>query len=63
MNVRHEMLEEAIGIIDELFDGGYVNWSGQHFRVDSAKLWDLPDQRVGIATAVSGDQSVERSRP
>jgi G6PDH family F420-dependent oxidoreductase len=63
VNVRHEMLEEAIGIINDLFDGGYVNRSGQHFRVDSAKLWDLPDQRVEIATAVSGDQSVQKFAP
>ena len=63
VNVRHEMLEEAIGIINDLFDGGYVNRAGQHFRVDSAKLWDLPDQRVEIATAVSGDQSVQKFAP
>jgi G6PDH family F420-dependent oxidoreductase len=63
VNVRHDMLEEAIGIIDALFDGGYVNRAGDHFRVDSAKLWDLPDRRVPIATAVSGPQSVERFAP
>src|SRR6266702_2412157 len=38
-NVRHEMLAEALTIIAELFDGGYVNYAGKHFRVDSAKLW------------------------
>ena len=42
---------------------GYVNRAGEHFRVDSAKLWDLPDQRVPIATAVSGDQSVQKFAP
>ncbi|WP_435154889.1 TIGR03557 family F420-dependent LLM class oxidoreductase [Amycolatopsis sacchari] len=62
-NVRHEMLSEAVEIIGELFDGGYVNFSGQHFRVDSAKLWDLPDRRTPIAVAVSGQQSVERFAP
>jgi alkanesulfonate monooxygenase SsuD/methylene tetrahydromethanopterin reductase-like flavin-dependent oxidoreductase (luciferase family) len=25
VNVRHEMLSEAVDIIGELFDGGYVN--------------------------------------
>jgi G6PDH family F420-dependent oxidoreductase len=63
VNVRHKMLEEAVGIIDALFDGGYVDRAGQHFRVDSAKLWDLPDRRVPIATAVSGDQSIEKFAP
>jgi G6PDH family F420-dependent oxidoreductase len=58
-NVRHEMFVEALKIINALFDGGYVNFAGDHFRVDSAKLWDLPDRRVPIAAAVSGRQGVE----
>jgi G6PDH family F420-dependent oxidoreductase len=62
-NVRHDMLVEAVQIISTLFDGGYVNFAGEHFRVDSAKLWDLPDIRVPIAVAVSGDQSVQRFAP
>ncbi len=59
VNVRHEMLGEAVQIIKELFGGGYVNFAGQHYRVDSAKLWDVgnPPPRIGIA--VSGRQSVE----
>jgi alkanesulfonate monooxygenase SsuD/methylene tetrahydromethanopterin reductase-like flavin-dependent oxidoreductase (luciferase family) len=30
---------------------------GQHYRVESAKLWDLPAQRVPMAVAVSGPRS------
>jgi G6PDH family F420-dependent oxidoreductase len=56
-DVRQEMLVEAIHIIRDLFDGGYVNFRGEHFDVESAKLWDLPDQRVPIGVAVSGAQS------
>ncbi|CAN5626472.1 TIGR03557 family F420-dependent LLM class oxidoreductase [soil metagenome] len=62
-NVRHEMFTEAIEIITSLFDGGYVNYAGDHFRVDSAKLWDLPERRVPIGVAVSGDQSIEKFAP
>jgi G6PDH family F420-dependent oxidoreductase len=62
-DVRHEMLGEAVGIIGRLFSGGYVNFTGQHFRVDSAKLWDLPERRVPMAVAVSGAQSVELFAP
>ena len=62
-NVRHEMFGEAIDIISALFDGGYVNYAGDHFRVDSAKVWDLPEQRVPIGVAVSGGQSIEKFAP
>lgn len=56
-NVRHEMLEEALEIIRELFGGGYVDFVGDHFRVDSAKLWDLGDEPPRIGLAASGEQS------
>lgn len=62
-NVRHEMLAEAVEIIGELFAGEYVNRVGRHFRVDSAKLWDVPDGGVPVAVAVSGPQSVEAFAP
>ncbi|MCU1667957.1 MAG: Flavin-dependent oxidoreductase, F420-dependent methylene-tetrahydromethanopterin reductase [Blastococcus sp.] len=58
-DVRQEMLVEAVRIISDLFDGGYTNFRGEHFDVESAKLWDLPDKRVPIGIAVSGKQSSE----
>src|SRR3954463_15774939 len=58
-DVRQEMLVEALQIIRELFDGGYVNVRGEHFDVESAKLWDLPEQRVPIGIAISGQQSAQ----
>ncbi|MDT4970032.1 MAG: hypothetical protein QOG22_175, partial [Pseudonocardiales bacterium] len=54
VNARHEMLDEAVQIIRALFDGGYVNFSGQHFCVDSAKLWDVGSPAPPIGLAVSG---------
>jgi G6PDH family F420-dependent oxidoreductase len=63
VNERHERLEEAVDIISALFDGEYVNYVGHHYRVDSAKLWDLPEVRVPIGVAVSGPQSVAAFAP
>jgi G6PDH family F420-dependent oxidoreductase len=57
VNVRHEMLVEAIEIIRRLLDGGYVSFRGRHFEVDSAKIWDLPPTRLAIGVAASGPQS------
>jgi G6PDH family F420-dependent oxidoreductase len=58
-DVRHERLVEAVEIIRDLFGGGYVNRRGQHFDVESARLWDLPDTPPPIGIAVSGRQSCE----
>jgi G6PDH family F420-dependent oxidoreductase len=55
---RHEMLSEAIQIIGQLLDGdGSVNFRGDYFDVEQARLWDLPDERVPIGLAVSGERS------
>jgi G6PDH family F420-dependent oxidoreductase len=57
VDVRHQRFEEAVEIIKALLGGGYVNYRGAHFRVESAKLWDLPDTPPPIGIAVSGRQS------
>jgi G6PDH family F420-dependent oxidoreductase len=58
-NVRQAMLTEAIEIIRALFAGGYVDYAGEHFRIDSAKLWDVADPPPPIGVAVSGSSSCE----
>jgi G6PDH family F420-dependent oxidoreductase len=63
VRVRQEMLAEALEIISALFDGGLVDYTGQHFRVESARLWDLPETRVPVAAAVSGERSIARFSP
>jgi G6PDH family F420-dependent oxidoreductase len=60
---RHDMLEEAITIIRQLLDGVDLTFDGDHFRVDSARLWDRPSDGVPIAVAVSGAQSIDRFGP
>ena len=63
VDARQDMLVEAMEIIRALFEGDLVTYDGEHYRVDSARLWDLPDQPVGLATAVSGEKSVRRFGP
>jgi len=55
--IRHEMLEEAVEIIRALWSGETVTYRGQHFDVESAKIWDLPDELPPIGIAVSGPES------
>jgi G6PDH family F420-dependent oxidoreductase len=58
-DVRHAMLAEAAEVIGLLFDGGYVNYAGRHITADSAKLYDLPAERIPVAIAASGKRSAE----
>jgi G6PDH family F420-dependent oxidoreductase len=55
--LRHEMLEEAVEIIRALWEGDTVTYRGEHFDVESAKIWDLPDRPPPIGIAVSGPES------
>ncbi|PPH28842.1 MULTISPECIES: TIGR03557 family F420-dependent LLM class oxidoreductase [unclassified Rathayibacter] len=61
--VRQDMLEEAVHLIRELHTGELVTWEGEYFRVDSARIWDLPDEPVEIGLAVSGEKSIARFAP
>ena len=54
VGVRHEMLDEAVGIIRALWSGDSVTMRGKHFDVESAKVWDLPETAPPIGIAVSG---------
>lgn len=60
---RQDMLEEAITIIRELLTGRLITWEGDYFRIDSARIWDAPEESVPIGVAVSGDKSIERFAP
>lgn len=57
VDTRHEMLHEAIEIIRDLWHGEYVTYHGKHFTVNSAKLFDPPEEKLPIGVAVSGPQS------
>jgi len=56
---RHDMLREAIVIIRQLLSGDLVDHKGDYFQVDSARIWDVPDDPVTIAVAVSGQRSLD----
>jgi G6PDH family F420-dependent oxidoreductase len=56
-DVRHEMLREAIEVIRLLWGGGFRSYRGEHFTVEDARVYDLPDAPVPLYVAASGDQS------
>jgi G6PDH family F420-dependent oxidoreductase len=60
---RHEMLREAIAIIRALWIGEVIDFKGKYYEVDSARLWDIPDDPIAIAAAVSGEKSIKAFAP
>jgi G6PDH family F420-dependent oxidoreductase len=46
VDVRHEMLREAIVIMRRLWAGGYVTHRGDHFTVEDARVFDLPETPI-----------------
>lgn len=63
VDTRQDMLVEAIEIIRELHTGDLITYVGEHFRVDSARIWDVPDTPVEIGIAVSGAEGVDAFAP
>ena len=56
---RLEMLEEAVEVIRDLWEGGLTNHRGRHFKVENARIYTLPDEPIPIHMAGSGQKSVE----
>ncbi|WP_279105507.1 LLM class F420-dependent oxidoreductase [Gordonia paraffinivorans] len=60
---RQDMLAEAIEIIRKLHTGDLVDFRGEFFQVDAARIWDLPDTPVPIGVAVAGGAGIETFGP
>ncbi|HEV3365250.1 MAG TPA: TIGR03557 family F420-dependent LLM class oxidoreductase, partial [Acidimicrobiia bacterium] len=59
VDIRHEMLSEAIQIIRSLLAGDTVTFRGDHLDAADARLWDLPPDPPPIGVAVSGPDSCQ----
>jgi G6PDH family F420-dependent oxidoreductase len=57
VRVRHEVLREALEIINLLWQGGYQSYDGKHLQLEDARVFDLPEQLPVIAVAASGKPS------
>jgi G6PDH family F420-dependent oxidoreductase len=56
---RLEMLEEAIEVIRELWEGKVVTHRGAHFTVEDARLYTLPDSLPPIVVAAGAPAAAE----
>ena len=56
---RLEMLEEAVDVIRTLFPRGVHDYRGDHYRVEHARIYDLPESPPPIVIWGFGRKSVE----
>lgn len=61
VNVRSSMMFEAIEIIAKLFTGNVVKHRGEHFKLESAKLYTRPELPVPIYVATAGPVNAKRT--
>jgi coenzyme F420-dependent glucose-6-phosphate dehydrogenase len=57
--VRHEMLEEAVEVIRLLWQGGQQSHYGDHYTVENARIYTLPDDPPPIIVAAGGSKAAE----
>jgi G6PDH family F420-dependent oxidoreductase len=56
---RLAMLEEAIEVLRLLWRGGSQSYDGRHYRVENARIYDLPDEPPPILVSGFGPKAVE----
>lgn len=56
---RLEMLEEAVDLIRELWEGGSVTHHGRHYTVDNARIYSRPDVPPPVVVSAFGPQALE----
>lgn len=59
LDVRLEMLEEAVALIRELWTGEVVSHRGPHYTVEHARIYNLPETPPDIFVSAFGPKAVE----
>jgi G6PDH family F420-dependent oxidoreductase len=58
-SVRLEMLEEAVGVIRKLWTGEEVSHHGEHYTVENARLYTLPEETPPICVSAYGERTAK----
>jgi G6PDH family F420-dependent oxidoreductase len=58
--LRLEQLEEAVQVIRALWTGDVISHEGQHYSVDTARLYTLPEEPPQIFMSAFGPRPVTR---
>lgn len=55
---RLEMLREAVEVIRLLWSGGFRSFRGRHYRVENARVYDLPEKLPPILISAFGEKAL-----
>jgi coenzyme F420-dependent glucose-6-phosphate dehydrogenase len=56
---RLELLEEAVELMRCLWDGGLQTYRGEHYLVEQARLYTLPEEPIEVAVAAAAPQAAK----
>jgi len=59
--VRMAMLEEAVDVMRKLWTGDNVSHHGEHYTVENAKLFTLPDEPPEVYVSGTGPKSARKA--
>jgi G6PDH family F420-dependent oxidoreductase len=58
VEVRLEMLEEAVEVMRKLWEGKLTSHDGRHYQVENARIYSLPDAPPPVLVSALGSKSV-----
>jgi G6PDH family F420-dependent oxidoreductase len=59
VDVRLEMLDEAVHVIRELWEGGLYSHRGTHFTVENARIYEAPEVKPPVIVSAAGQKAAE----
>jgi len=59
IDVRLEMLEEAVEVIRALWEGGQRSHHGRHYTVENARVYDLPETPPPVLVSGFGAKAID----
>jgi G6PDH family F420-dependent oxidoreductase len=58
-DLRLEMLEEAVALMRELWEGRLTTRRGRHYAVERARIYTLPNEEIPVFVAAGADEAAE----
>jgi coenzyme F420-dependent glucose-6-phosphate dehydrogenase len=59
VDVRREMLEEAVTVMRKLWSGSTVDHRGEYYTVENARLFTAPPEGIPVVMAAAGEQAAD----